>query len=164
MAGSQTHSSRDVKIRAAVTGDAPQIAACLEGAFASYRDLYTPDAYADTVPTVDGIARRLASMHVLVAVAGDQVIGTIAGAFGERGEGHLRGMAVLTQWQGSGIAGQLLTAIEDYLRTRDCTRVTLDTTLPLQRAVSFYQSHGYRHVDVVRDFFGMPLYEYVKDL
>ena len=159
-----THSTRDVQIRTAVISDAPLVAACLDAAFAPNRDLYSSAAYADTVPSLEGILRRIASMRVLVAVAGNQVAGTIAGELKERGEGHLRGMAVLPQWQGSGIAIQLLTAIEDYLHTQGCHRVTLDTTLPLQRAIRFYQSHGYRHTGVIGDFFGMPLYEYAKDL
>jgi hypothetical protein len=28
----------------------------------------------------------------------------------------------------------------------------------------FYEKHGYRRSDVTRDFFGMPLLEYVKEL
>jgi ribosomal protein S18 acetylase RimI-like enzyme len=153
-----------VEIRTAVISDAPRVAACLEEEFAPYRDLYVPEAHADTVPGIDGILRRLASMRVLVAVTSKQVAGTIAGELNERSEGHLRGMAVLTQWQGSGIASQLLMSIEDYLRAQSCSRVTLDTTLPPQRAIRFYQSHGYRHTGVIGDFFGMPLYEYAKDL
>ena len=164
MEGAGADSVKNVQIRAADTGDAPQIAACLEAAFAPYRELYTPAAYADTVPDRDDILRRLTGMHVLVAVTGDQVAGTIAGALSHRGEGHLRGMAVLPEWQGSGIASQLLVAIEDYLRGQGCCRVTLDTTLPLQQAIRFYQSHGYRPSGVTGNFFGMPIYEYAKDL
>ena len=144
MDGARAYPAKQVQIRAADAADAQQIAACLESAFAPYRDLYTPAAYADTVPSVDLILSRIAGMHVLVALVGDQVAGTIAGALTQRGEGHLRGMAVLPQFQGSGIASRLLVAIEDYLRTQGCRRVTLDTTLPLQRAVRFYQRHGYR--------------------
>jgi GNAT superfamily N-acetyltransferase len=161
---SRAHSSKDLLIRAADTADAPHIVACLEAAFAPYRDLYTPAAYTDTVPQTDGILRRIKGMRVLVALAGDQVVGTIAGSLDDRGEGHLRGMAVLPQWQGSGIAGQLLVAIEDYLRAQGCRRVTLDTTLPLQRAIRSYQSHGYRPSGVTADFFGMSLHEFAKDL
>jgi GNAT superfamily N-acetyltransferase len=163
MDGVRAHPAENVQIRAADTGDAPQIAACLEAAFAPYRELYTPAAYADTVPGSDGILHRIAAMHVLVAVAGDQVAGTIAGALSQRGEGHLRGMAVLPEWQGSGIASQLLVAIEDYLQGQGCCRVTLDTTLPLQHAIRFYQRHGYRPSGVRGNFFGMPIYEYAKD-
>jgi len=42
--------------------------------------------------------------------------------------------------------------------------VTLDTTRPLERAIRFYERCGYRATGVVRDFFGMPLFEYAKDL
>ena len=153
-----------LSIRAADAADAAGIVTCLETAFAPYRSLYTPAPYADTIPHIDGILRRIAAMHVLVAVAGDQVVGTIAGAVNDRGEGHLRGMAVSPEWQGSGIASQLLVAIEDYLRARNCRRVTLDTTLPLDQALRFYQRHGYRRSGVIADFFGMSLYEYAKDL
>jgi GNAT superfamily N-acetyltransferase len=156
--------AKDVQIRVAHTDDASQIAACLEAAFASYRGFYPPAAYADTVPSTDGILSRIASKHVLVAVAGSQVVGTITGMINDQGEGHLRGMAVLPQWQGSGIASKLLVAIEDYLQAQGCRRLTLDTTLPLQRAVRFYQGNGYRPSGVTGDFFGMPLYEYAKDL
>ncbi len=164
MDSARAHAAKDTQIRTADEGDAPQIAACLEAAFAPYRGLYTPVAYADTAPDSDGILRRIAGMRVLVAVAGDRVTGTIAGALSQRGEGHLRGMAVLPEWQESGIASRLLVAIEDYLRAQGCCRVTLDTTRPLQRAIRFYQRHGYRPSGVTGDFFGMPIYEYAKDL
>ena len=159
-----THSAKVLQIRVADTGDAPEIAICLEAAFAPYRDLYSSEAYADTVANTDGILRRIADMHVLVAVEGNRVAGTIAGAHNQRREGHLRGMAVLPQRQGLGIAGQLLIGIEDYLRAQRCSRITLDTTLPLRRAIRFYERRGYRHTGVIGDFFGMPLYEYAKDL
>ena len=45
-----------------------------------------------------------------------------------------------------------------------CTRLTLDTTEPLQRAISFYRRNGFVTSGTVTDFFGMPLYEYVKAL
>ena len=70
------------------------------------------------VPSVELILSRIAGMHVLVALVDDQVAGTIAGALTQQGDGHLRGMAVLPQFQGLGIASRLLVAIEDYLRTQ----------------------------------------------
>ena len=154
---------KDLQIRVADAGDAPQIAACLEAAFAPYRELYTPGAYADTVPGVDAMLRRIVGMYVLMAVSVGQVVGTIAGTRNELGEGRLRGMAVLPEWQGSRVAGQLLVAIEKYLWEQGCRRVTLDTTLPLQRAIRFYESHGYRRSGITADFFGMVLYEYAKE-
>jgi len=34
----------------------------------------------------------------------------------------------------------------------------------LERAMRFYEKHGYRRSSKVSDFFGMPLFEYVKTL
>ena len=52
----------------------------------------------------------------------------------------------------------------DELRARGCTRVSLDTTEPLRRAMGFYEAQGFRRTGRVRDFFGMPLHEYVRAL
>jgi hypothetical protein len=40
--------------------------------------------------------------------------------------------------------------------------VTLDTTEPLKKAIRFYLRHGYKPSGIVKDFFGMPLFEYEK--
>jgi GNAT superfamily N-acetyltransferase len=78
-------------------------------------------------------------------------------------EGHLRGMAVLADWQGAGIAWQLLQHAEAELRLQQCSRVTLDTTAPLKRAIQFYERNGYRPSGKITDFYGMPLFEYEKN-
>jgi GNAT superfamily N-acetyltransferase len=153
-----------VTVRAAAACDASAILRCLHEAFAPYCTQYTPAALEDTVLTSATITERLQRMTVLVAVdeSGD-VVGTLACSNCER-EGHLRGMAVRPQWQGSGVAARLLAAAEDRLRTRACHHVTLDTTEPLKRAMRFYEKHGYRPTGTVSTFFGMPLCEYRKEL
>jgi ribosomal protein S18 acetylase RimI-like enzyme len=92
------------------------------------------------------------------------VVGTIGCTVYGDGEGHLRGMAVRPEWQGSGVAGALLEQAESHLAQSNCQRVTLDTTQPLERAVRFYEKHGYRLTGMVNDFFGMSLFEYAKVL
>jgi GNAT superfamily N-acetyltransferase len=111
------------------------------------------------------LERRLAEMTLFVATGGaGVVVGTIGCAAVSPGEGHIRGMAVRPEWQGRGVAGRLLAAAEEELRARGCGRVSLDTTAPLKRAVRFYERNGYRASGRVADFFGMPLFEYVKPL
>jgi ribosomal protein S18 acetylase RimI-like enzyme len=154
-------------IRKATAADAARILDCLGIAFEPYRSAYTPGAYLDTVLTPETLAERFQSMCIFVAVAvrpDDAIIGTIACAATDPGEGHLRGMAVLPDCQGRGVAASLLRGAEEELVRRRCSRVTLDTTEPLQRAMSFYERHGYRRSGKVTDFFGMPLHEYQKDL
>src|SRR5450755_1337697 len=98
--------------------DAQGILNCLAAAFEAYRASYTADAYLDTVLTAETVSQRLESMQVFVAVADVRVVGTIACAVYEMTEGHLRGMAVLPEWQGRGLAERLLQTAEDNLLRR----------------------------------------------
>ena len=151
----------DIEIRPAGLADAPAIASCLAAAFECYRNAYSPAAFADTVPDSEQIALRIQKMRVLIAVNSKKVVGTISALINED-HGHLRGMAVLPNFQGSGIASKLLAEIEHWLRSQRCHEVTLDTTEPLTVAMKFYERHGYRRSGKISDFFGMPLIGYVK--
>jgi ribosomal protein S18 acetylase RimI-like enzyme len=156
--------TEDYFIRAATAEDAPEILKCLARAFEPYRSSYTPGAWNDTVLSPETIQQRLESMRILVAVSQDGAVGTIACGSVSADEGHLRGMAVLPSWQGQGVAEALLQAAEAELMMYGCKRITLDTTEPLQRAMRFYEKHGYRRSGMVTDFFGMRLHEFIKDL
>jgi ribosomal protein S18 acetylase RimI-like enzyme len=155
----------DFFIRKANTEDASAVLHCLAMAFAPYRARYTAAAWEDTVLTPDLLQQRMSSMNVLVAVSPQAgIAGTIALALMDNREGHLRGMAVLPGWQGTGVAEALLLAAESELAILGPQRITLDTTEPLERAMRFYEKHGYRRSGKITDFFGMPLYEYIKEL
>ncbi len=156
-------SAAEIEIRPAGQDDAGGILKCLAAAFEPYRAEYSPAAFADTVLDEETVHVRFLQMHVLVATASGNVVGTVAGAC-HAAEGHLRGMAVLPQWRRLGVAAKLLAAIESYLSARGCKRITLDTTLPLQAAMKFYEKNGYRRSANIADFSGMPLLEYVKQL
>jgi ribosomal protein S18 acetylase RimI-like enzyme len=154
---------RAFTIRPADSNDGEGILACLASAFAPYRNSYTPAAFTDTVLDAELVQHRLREMCVFVAVSKGEVVGTIAcAASGDAG--HLRGMAVLPDWQGRSVASALLEAAEVEIRNQHCERVKLDTTEPLARAVRFYERHGFTRSGRVSDFFGMPLHEWVKCL
>jgi len=117
------------------------------------------------VLTTETIHQRLADMKVFVAVdAFAQIVGTIGCQVVDNHEGHLRGMAVRPEWQGSGVSTRLLETAEEELRRAGCTRVTLDTTEPLKRAVAFYEKKGFRSTRRIGQFFGMDLFEFSKSL
>jgi len=153
-----------ISIRDATVADCQGILECLSLAFEPYETSYTPEAYEDTVLNSQALTLRLREMCVLVAVTapGETVVGTLAFSTARPGEGRLRGMAVRPDWQGRGIAKGLLDHAEVQLRAQNCTRVTLDTTAPLLRAISFYERNGYAATGREIDFFGMPLFEYAK--
>jgi ribosomal protein S18 acetylase RimI-like enzyme len=154
-----------VSVRRARAGDCASISRCLGVAFEPYRATYTEGAFADTVLTPEKVRERIATMSLFVAVdqAGD-VVGTIGCSVVGEGGGHVRGMAVDPRFQGRGVADLLLGTVERELMERGCTRVSLDTTAPLEQAVRFYERNGFRASGKVTDFFGMPLFEYVKVL
>jgi len=138
---------------------------CLGLAFAPYRNSYTPEAFLDTVLTPETLRDRLTEMSVFVATdTSGHIVGTIACKVLDRDEGHLRGMAVRPEWQGSGLGRSLLKTAEEELRRAGCKAVILDTTAPLKRAVRFYEQNGYRPSGKIGCFFGMPLFEYRKSI
>ena len=154
-----------ITIRKAIATDTSGILECLRIAFEPYRAQYTPEAFTDTVLTPQTIHDRLAQMSVFVAVtAANLIVGTIACSVINASEGHLRGMAVLPEWHGRGLAEKLLQSAEREVAAKGCSRITLDTTEPLQPAMRFYEKHGYVTSGTTTDFFGMPLREYVKEL
>src|SRR5438270_13435950 len=111
---STTHSSTgklsQVTVRPATEQDTQGIIDCLHSAFARYRSEYTELAFAETVPELESMQKRMKEMKVLVATADGAVVGTLSGTVLDRTDGHLRGMAVSPEWQGSGIAAGLLVA------------------------------------------------------
>jgi ribosomal protein S18 acetylase RimI-like enzyme len=161
--------ARSFTVRPATEANSAGILTCLHAAFEVYRNRYSPAAFADTTLTPATLQQRLASMRLFVAVsaAGD-LIGTIGcqvvNASAGSKEGHIRGMAVLPAWQGSGVAAQLLKSAEAELRARGCAWISLDTTEPLIAAQRFYEKNGYQRSGKITDFFGMPLIEYIKTL
>jgi ribosomal protein S18 acetylase RimI-like enzyme len=155
----------NIAVRSATPLDAAAILQCLVCAFEPYRSSYTPGAFADTILDSASLAERFASMSLVVARTDEGVvIGTLAYALSSLNEGHLRGMAVLPEFQGIGVAEILLSRAESDLKAQGCKFISLDTTAPLHRAMSFYERHGFRRSGKVSDFFGMSLYEYVKQL
>jgi N-acetylglutamate synthase-like GNAT family acetyltransferase len=155
----------EITIHRATLEHADGILECLRSAFAPYEHNYTKVAFEDTVLTRETLPRRLDEMTVFVALdRSGRVIGTIACNVIGQTEGHLRGMAVQPEFQTLGVADQLLERAEAELATQNCSRITLDTTEPLQRAIRYYEQRGYRRSGKIGDFFGMLLIEYVKVL
>ena len=130
---------RPVRIRHAKPAEFPGVLRCLSEAFEPYRAAYTTLAFLDTVLSPEALFERSRSMTILVALTDDdELVGTVACSAGDAARGHIRGMAVRPAWQGLGIAKALLDEAVEALRLRQCTTVTLDTTLPLRRAIGFY--------------------------
>jgi GNAT superfamily N-acetyltransferase len=79
-------------------------------------------------------------------------------------EGHVRGMAVLPEWRGHGVADQLLETVDSEFRSRECSRISLDTTEPLLLVIRFCEKRGFRRSGKIGGFWGMPLIEFIRNL
>lgn len=145
--------------------DREAVMRCLHQAFEPFRHHYPPAGYEDTTLSERNIEQRFATMTVLVAedIHGD-IVGTIAWCKEPNGDGHIRGMAVLPEAQGSNAATALLKAAEDAMRRAGCKVATLDTTEPLTRARRFYEKHGFCEHPERGDFYGMSMIHYSKSL
>jgi GNAT superfamily N-acetyltransferase len=131
---------------------------CLRSAFEQYRPRYTARAFMATVLTEPMAQRRVRSMTVFVAVSPKgRIVGTVAVKRASTGHAHLRGMAVLPEYQGKGIASALLGAAIRQARSAGQLYVTLETTEPLRRATRFYLSRGFRRTGRYRSWGGMKL-------
>ena len=159
----RTPSSESFSLRRATADDSAGILECLSSAFAPFRESYSEKGFVDTTLTPETITERLQQMVVFVAVQRGCIIGTI-GCKVEEGDGHIRGMAVRPEWQGSWVGKELLALAEQEIYNAGCSTITLDTTEPLKRAMRFYEKHGFRATGHVDNFFGMPLFQYRKQI
>ena len=159
----RTPSSESFSLRRATADDSAGILECLSSAFAPFRESYSERGFVDTILTPETINDRLQEMVVFIAVRRGRIIGTIGCKVNES-EGHLRGMAVRPEWQGSSVSTELLALAEQEIYNAGCSTITLDTTEPLKRAMRFYEKHGFRATGHVDNFFGMPLFQYRKQI
>jgi ribosomal protein S18 acetylase RimI-like enzyme len=97
-----------------------------------------------TEPPVD-VDARAASWTLdgtLVAVAGEEVIGSIHVDASRHGFGEL-GMAVMREWRGRGVGSALLAAAIDWARERGLHKLSLSVFPHNTAAVALYRKHGF---------------------
>jgi N-acetylglutamate synthase-like GNAT family acetyltransferase len=156
----------DYIVRKAEPKDAKGIHEVILAAFEEFREYYSPEGFTDTVMSEEIALRRINRMTLFVAIdQKDNIIGTIGWKNIDEKEGHIRGMAVHPNYQGKkSPATKLLQMVEEDARSRGVSFLTLDTTAPLKRAQGFYKKHGFRETGKRGNFFGITIYEFVKEI
>jgi len=133
-------------VQLATVANAPEISALLRKAFAEYRALYTEKAFAATTPNATHVRKRMKEGPVWISLREDRVVGTIAAVVKPDGL-YLRGMAVLPDARGLGHGVLLLDTVESFARENGARRLYLSTTPFLARAISLYESLGFRRTN-----------------
>lgn len=142
MGTSRAPPDEPIAVRRAVLSDAGAISRVLHSAFAEFRERYTPEAYAASVPPESGIARRFQEGPLWIAHRGSTAVGTVA-AVRTRDLVTIRGMAVSPLARGLGLGRTLLSSAEGFAREQACACIVLYTTGFLTAAIALYRSAGY---------------------
>lgn len=149
-------------IRRAEPGDAAALEKVLRESFAEFETLYTPGGFAATTPTAEQILVRIQEGPCWVAMQGYEAIGTVAALVKEQSV-YVRGMAVIPDARGTGVARKLLDTVEQYASIANCRRLYLSTTPFLNDAIRLYEKYGFRRtVHATPDLFGTPLFTMEK--
>lgn len=123
----------------AAAQDAEAILALQKRAYASEARLYDDWSIPPLVQSLESMREELQSMHVLKAVAGEALVGSVRARV-QDGVGHIGRLIVEPQRQGRGIGSALLRAIEELL---DCTQFELFTGSRSEGNIRLYRRHGY---------------------
>lgn len=91
---------------------------------------------------IDERAARLTIEGTLVAVAGDELIGTIHMHPSRHGFAEL-GMAVAREWRGRGVGSALLAAGADWARENGHHKLSLDVFVHNDAAIALYRKQGF---------------------
>ncbi len=104
--------------------------------------------------------RRVQDGYCLIAEANGTMVGTVTyyapgvktycDWYARNGVGHIGQFAVLPDYQGFGIGGRLLDAVEALAVNGDGTDLALDTAEPAAHLRRYYEKRGYRCVDYVQ--------------
>lgn len=94
-------------------------------------------------PDLFDIESNFLAGEFLVALAGEQVVGTGALMPLSADQGQIMRMHTASQYRRSGIATRVLKALEDSAIVRGFCSLVLETNLDWSDAISFYQKNGF---------------------
>ena len=93
---------------------------------------------------------------VLLAVAGDEVVGQVLVVRHDDGAARLERMYVVEPFQRQGIASRLLGAAVAHARVLGYRRIVLDVLAERTGARRLYESHGFAPIEPYTDY-GRPM-------
>jgi len=120
--------------------DAEAILSLQKRAYESEARLYDDWSIPPMVQSLESMRDELASLHVLKAVDGDALVGSVRARV-EGGVGHIGRLIVEPALQGRGIGSALLRAMEAQLA--QCRQFELFTGSRSEANVRLYRRHGY---------------------
>ena len=133
--------------------------------FKPYVKFYTKKSFYATVLSVEKIKDRIIKNEydVYVVKAGSNIVGTVSLKILDFSSLYIRSMAVLPDMQRSGIGRFILENINYIARDSKIEKLVLESSRPLQNALNFYEKYGFKKTGFTRDFYGVQVYEMIKN-
>jgi len=125
-------------LRRAAPGDAGALAACIDAAYAGYRE-----AGIDLPPVSEGVADDIRDHLVWVAVHDNQIVGGLVLVIRED-VALIANVAVHPDATGTGLGRALMQQAETEARKRGLPRMTLTTHADMPGNVRLYEHLGWR--------------------
>jgi len=100
-----------------------------------------------------------------VAEVDNEIVGYVVGLIEYGNIGHIISIAVHPKWRRKGIASKLLMKIEEEFKRRNIKIFVLEVEVNNKPAISLYEKHGYRIIDVIKRYYpgGEDAYLMIKE-
>ena len=147
-------------IRKCTDDDIPALYAIINDAAQAYKGVIPADRWHEPYMPMDELSQEIRDG---VQFWGYESDGELIGVMGMQDKGDvalIRHAYVKTARRNRGVGTNLLRHLE-RMTTKP---ILIGTWADATWAIRFYEKNGYRLSGKVTDFFGMPLYEYVKPL
>lgn len=157
--------SKNLTFRKAKTSDINHIHEILYKSFQPYQKFYTDQAFAATVISPEEIKNRIIKSvyDVFVALFNSQIVGTVSLSIKNQGILYIRSMVVDPDFQRKGIGRFILENIISFAKKRKIKKFVLESSKPLNNALNFYEKHGFKKTGYTRDFYGIEIFEMIKE-
>jgi len=156
--------NEDLIFKKADTNDSFDIYQVLLKSFKPYEKFYTNKSFDATVLSLEKIRDRIIKNEydVYVVKVLSSIVGTVSLKIMGFSSLYIRSMAVLPDFQRSGIGRFILENINNIAREYKIEKLVLESSSPLKNALNFYEKHGFKKTGVNRDFYGVQIYEMIR--
>jgi ribosomal protein S18 acetylase RimI-like enzyme len=156
----------DIAFRKARIHEKHDIHLVLSEAFEPYKKDYTKGAFTATVLTPNDIQNRIVDQtyEISVVVLNKRIVGTVSVSERDHDQLHIRSMAVHPDYQKRGIGFFMVQKIVELAKRKNFKMISLDTSKPLQGAITFYTNVGFAFTGVTKNFYGVEIFEMIRML
>ena len=157
--------NKNLTFREAKPNDTIDIHGILYKSLKPYQGFYTDQAYSATVLSPEKIKDRILQekYDVFITLLNNKIVGTVSLSTKNQNILYIRSMAVHPDVQRHGIGRFIMDNINKITQKMNIKKIVLETSSPLKPAFNFYEKQGFKKTGVSRDFYGVDIFEMIKE-